>query len=170
MRHYWRFLVVLIPLLIAFVLQWESVSRLFSMHGFAAPTPALADIVITETGCTTTRFVLPADHQPQMSLLNQSTEPMVFTLPRMANAVAVAPGERVILELPRYIMGEFDFFCMTERAHVVLGGSVGGETVVCGVDSQAIRPLALTSGTLIIEPHTRLEQLLGATASPALVN
>lgn len=160
MRHSWGFCLLLVPLLIAVSLQWNSLIALL-------PLPiTTADIVMTASGCTPADFVLGAERVPALRLLNRSAEPMVFTLPVMMKMVTVAPGERTTLELPPYIMGEFDLFCLTEEAHIALGGSTDETMFVCGLESPAIRPYALTSGTLLIEHHDRLERLLNATPSP----
>jgi hypothetical protein len=161
MRYSWRFLLVLLPLLLVAALQWNRLGELFTAY-----TPASADIVITTTGCTPSRFILPAHREPRISLLNQADEPMVFTLPKMASSVLLDPDEQVNLDLPPYIMGEFDFFCLTRSTHVALGGATGGEIFVCGLDSATLQPHALTSGRFVIEQHNRLQQLLSATPTP----
>jgi hypothetical protein len=161
MRYSWRFLLVLLPLLLVAALQWNRRGELYTTD-----TPASTDIVITAAGCTSTRFVLPAHREPRISLLNQANEPMVFTLPKMASSVLLDPDERVNLELPPYMMGEFAFFCLTRSTHVALGGTTGGEIFVCGLDAATLQPHALTSGRFVIEPHNRLQQLLSATPSP----
>lgn len=127
-----------------------------------APVPSIsdvaADITITDNGCTATTFRLTAQREPQITIYNQSTQAMVFTLPKMALALTVEPHQVGTLYLPRYIMGSFAFFCLTETAHTQLNGGMPSD-FVCSLDPREIGPYALTSGTFVIEPHTRIEEL-----------
>jgi hypothetical protein len=75
-----------------------------------AARPPQADIVITETGCTSPTFTLAADREPTITVANTASVAMVFTIPNRALAVEVAPGSSVPLEIPRYLLGTYDFF------------------------------------------------------------
>lgn len=146
MRLHWRIFSVFAPLIILLAFTFSNGRLLRS-----------ADIVITNRGCTTSRFILPTDREPRLSLFNRSNEPMVFAIPKMAYALTIAPHQRIDFNLPRYMVGTFEFFCLPERVHADLGGHTNPTTFVCGLEAPTIRPYALTSGTLLIEPHTRLQ-------------
>ncbi len=148
----WRFIAILTPLLI--------VVGLYLFRPPALTNLTSADIVLTPAGCSTEHFILPTRRAPQISLFNQSDQAMVFTLPKIAIAKTIAPGQHLNLDLPPYIMGNFDFFCLTDIVHTSIGGMSGDDAFVCGLESATIRPYALTSGIFEIEPHDRLNNLL----------
>jgi Cupredoxin-like domain len=126
----------------------------------AAPS---ADITITEQGCTTASFALPASREPHVSIINQSNQPMVFSIPTMNRWEVLAPQQQATFELPRYIMGSFDFFCLTEAAHTSVGG---GNPYLCLLDPKYLKPVALSAGLFEIQPHNRIQEVLHPT--PAL--
>jgi hypothetical protein len=107
---------------------------------------------MTDHGCTPDRILVPAGQQTTLSVLNRSSEAMVFTVPDLENAVTVAPGRRARLSLTTssaYVWGDYDFFCLSEKAHAALDGPKGSFAFVCSIDSYALRPHALSSGTLV---------------------
>lgn len=123
-----------------------------------------ADITITERGCTAEAFLLPADREPTITVVNQSAERMVFTLPTMNRWVALGTDERVDFELPRYIMGSFDFFCLTEAAHTA---KAGGNPFLCVMEPAELAPVARSRGIFEIAWHNRLqEEVIEATPAP----
>lgn len=131
---------------------------------FAVRAPAPA-IIIAADGCRPARHVIAADQAPHLRLFNQAAEPMVVTIPDLNNAITVAPGQHATLEIQPYAWGTFTFFCLTDRDHAALEG-VDGEMFTCGLDSYLIRPYALSSGALVIDPHDRLQRLDRAAPKP----
>jgi hypothetical protein len=130
------------------------------------PTPATptADLTITGSGCTTTSFLLPADRDPLITVENQAPERMVFTIPTMNRWVALGQGERADFELPRYIMGRFDFFCLTEADH---NTAAGGNPFLCAMEPGELAPVARSAGIFEIEQHNRIEEVLQANPAPS---
>jgi hypothetical protein len=114
-----------------------------------------ADIAITSSGCGE-RFTLPSTREPVISVVNQTDAPMVLTIPRMVRFVTVAPGATAQFELPRYIMGEFEFFCLGEPEHLALSG---GNPFLCAAEPAQVAPVALSGGVFVIEPHERIKEL-----------
>lgn len=127
------------------------------LAGCANTTPS-ADITITAAGCATS-FVLPPEREPLISVVNRAADPMVLTLPTLNRWVALAPGQQADFELPRYIMGSFDFFCLTEADHTVLGGS---NPFLCSLEPAQVAPLARSGGIFEIAQHNRIQELVGA--------
>ena len=128
-----------------------------------AVAPA-ADITLTDRGCTSTQFVLPATREPRILVANQAAETMVFSIPEMNRWVAVPGGQQADFELPRYIMGDFDFFCLTEAAHSGLGG---GNPLVCAFEPGELAPVARSRGLFEIQQHNRINEVISNHPSPA---
>lgn len=118
-----------------------------------------ADIVITASGCGD-RFTLPNTREPVITVANQADTPMVLTIPRMVRFVTVAPGATAEFELPRYIMGEFEFFCLGEPEHLALSG---GNPFLCAAEPAQVAPVARSQGLFVIEPHERIQEISGST-------
>ncbi len=114
------------------------------------------DLVITERGCATERFVLPSTREPVISVENRASTPMVLTIPLMVRFVTVAPGSTASFELPRYIMGSFEFFCLSEANHLILSG---GNPFLCAAEPKEVAPVALSGGIFEIAPHERIKEL-----------
>ncbi len=150
--------IVTIIVVLATLTILYGLNRPAPVQSISAVEKVEADIIITGKGCAATNFTLAAQREPQITLYNQSTQAMVFTLPKMALALTVEPHQVGTLHLPRYIMGRFAFFCLTETAHTRLNGGMPGD-FVCSLDPREVGPYALTSGTFVIEPHTRIEEL-----------
>jgi hypothetical protein len=144
MRHMYQ---CLLALLVA--------AALSGCSAVAAP----ADITIGERGCTSGAFTLPASREPRIVLRNDAAERMVFTLPKMNRWIALAPGQQASFELPRYIMGRFDFFCLTEAEHARLAG---GNPYLCSLEPAELAPVARSAGTFEIAPHNRIKELTGS--------
>jgi hypothetical protein len=152
-RLFYRSLMLLVTLLAAL--------PLLAACGAAKAT---ADITITESGCTAPSFLLPADREPVITVENRSAERMVFTLPTMNRWVALGENEQAEFELPRYIMGSFDFFCLTEAAHTT---AAGGNPFLCVMEPAELAPVARSRGMFEISQHNRLqEEVLEATPAP----
>jgi len=130
-----------------------------------AETPALpnADITITATGCTTNAFLLPAEREPLITIENQAAERMVFTLPTMNRWVALGQNERTAFELPRYIMGRFDFFCLPETAHTE---AADGNPFLCVMEPADLLPVARSSGLFEIAQHNRIQEVIQRSPVP----
>lgn len=124
--------------------------------GAAQSATPPADITITADGCSTSSFFLPAEREPQISIANQAAEPMVFTLPLMNEWVSLAPGQQADFALPRYIMGRFDFFCLSEAEHTAIAG---GNPFLCVTEPQELAPVARSAGVFEIEQHNRIQEV-----------
>lgn len=120
-----------------------------------------SDIVITQAGCGE-RFVLASEREPVISVENRTDTPMVLTIPQMVRFVTVQPGGTAEFELPRYIMGDFAFFCLGEAEHLALSG---GNPFLCASEPAEVAPVALSGGTFVIEPHDRIKELSAAPSS-----
>lgn len=118
-----------------------------------------AEIVLTAAGCQTNHFRLVPDREPIITIANQAATPMVFTLPVMNRWLALQPGEQAEFELPRYIMGNFDFFCLEEAEHTRVSG---GNPYLCVMEPAELAPVALSQGLFEIEPHNRIEEITGS--------
>jgi hypothetical protein len=140
-------------LLRALLITLLSVPMLF---GCAAPR---ADILLTDQGCSTTSLFIAKEQGPRFSVFNRSAVSMVVTVPVMNTWVTVAPESEASFELPRYIMGSFDFFCLTEAEHVAVSG---GNPLLCVLEPADLLPVSLSSGVLEIEQHDRIQELIGA--------
>lgn len=149
--------VVIVPLAIALVL-------LSACGGVGSARQAQpdGDLVLTPSGCTVDQWTLPATREPTITVANRASEAMVFSIPNRLLSITVAPQQTARLNLPRYVMGSWDFFCLTERAHNELNGGVPSE-YMCSVDPIRMRPYALSSGMFTIAPHDRIQELNGAT-------
>ncbi len=150
--------------IVAVIVVLATLTIIYSLNR-PAPVPSISvaeevevDMIITDNGCMATNFTLAAQREPQITIYSQATRTMVFTLPKMALALTVEPHQVGTLHLPRYIMGSFAFFCLTETAHTRLNGGLPTD-FVCSLDPREIAPYALTSGTFVIEPHTRIDEL-----------
>lgn len=119
-----------------------------------------ADLVITEAGCGD-RFVLPNSREPVVNVANATDTPMVLTIPQMVRFVTVPPGDTAEFELPRYIMGDFAFFCLGEAQHLALSG---GNPFLCAAEPAQVAPVALSEGTFVIEPHERIKEIVGPSS------
>ena len=120
-----------------------------------APVPA--DIVLNANGCAEgSNFTLPATHEPTLLVRNDAAEAMVFTVPQLQRSVSVPPGQVLPINLPRYIMGSFASYCLTDRQHTALGGT---NPYLCILQPAEIAPYALTVGTFTIAPHDRIKEL-----------
>lgn len=119
-----------------------------------------ADLVITSTGCAE-RFTLPNTREPVFSVANRTDAPMVLTIPRLVRFVTIAPGAVADFELPRYIMGDFAFFCLGEAEHLALSG---GNPFLCSSEPAEVAPVALSEGVFVIEPHDRINEVAGPSS------
>ncbi len=137
---------------------------LLALLGACTPTRPAADLTITGRGCATTSFLLPAEHEPTITVENQAAERMVFTIPTMNRWVVLGQGERADFELPRYIMGSFDFFCLSEADHTTLSG---GNPFLCALEPAQLAPVARSAGTFKIAQHNRIQEVLQPTMPPA---
>lgn len=131
------------------------------------PTPGCLDaecntkqpeLVITTQGCSSDLVRLSPDHQPFFTLESRAKTPIVVTVPAMNRWMVVQPGAQLQFELPRYIMGSFDYFCVDEAEHTRLGGD---NPYVCAMEPDDLAPVALSQGVLVIEPHNRIEEVIG---------
>ncbi|MBX0329200.1 cupredoxin domain-containing protein [Oscillochloris sp. ZM17-4] len=136
-----------------------ALAGLLALAGCAAPAQETADITLTSAGCAATRFALPNTREPQITISNQSDLPMVFSIPTMNRWVAVAPGDESAFALPRYIMGSFDFFCLSEAEHTQLGG---GNPLLCALEPRELAAVARSQGVFEIERHDRIREVLQA--------
>ncbi|KAB8144644.1 hypothetical protein F8S13_07175 [Chloroflexia bacterium SDU3-3] len=119
---------------------------------------APADITLSESGCAEASFTLPPTREPLITLRNTSSEPMVFTIPKIAQWVSVPPHASAPFQLPRYIMGNFTAFCMSESEHEALNG--GGNHFLCSLQPEEVAPYALNSVAFTIATHDRIHELL----------
>lgn len=115
-----------------------------------------SDLVVTAQGCGAERIVIAPTQEPTIVLASRADTPMVVTIPTMNRWLVVQPGGREQLELPRYIMGSFDFFCLEEAEHTRISG---GNPFLCSMEPGEVAPFALSRGILEIEPHNRIEEL-----------
>ena len=125
-----------------------------------------ARLVLSSAGCAPSTVRIAADGEPVIHVTNEADESMVLSVPKFALAVAVPGGGDAIVELPRYIMGDFALFCVTDAAHASAGGHTSGTALVCGLDDARLSPLALTAGRLVIEPHDRILEVLPTGPPP----
>lgn len=130
---------------------------LAALGGCGSPRAPAADITLGEAGCAAPSFFLPNTREPEITLANTASVPMVFSIPTMDRWAAVAPGERATFELPRYIMGRFDFFCLSEDAHSGLGG---GNPFLCALEPAELAAVARSQGVFEIERHDRIREVL----------
>lgn len=122
----------------------------------AAPAPAV-DLTINTDGCRPERITLPPQHPPALTIHNTAREAMVVSIPTMDRWIELAPGASAVLELPRYIMGTFDLFCLSASDHRALGGD---NPFLCVLEPAELAPVARSAGWLVIEPHDRIREVL----------
>jgi hypothetical protein len=133
-------------------------ATLLTMAGCGAPPAPAGDIILTNSGCTSSAFFLPNTREPQITLANQADVPMVFSIPRMDRWQVLGPGTRATFDLPRYSMGSFDFFCLSESEHTKAGG---GNPLLCALEPKDLAAVARSRGTFEIEHHERIREVLG---------
>ncbi|MGC8952500.1 cupredoxin domain-containing protein [Chloroflexus sp.] len=140
-------------------IQWCAILLLMitvSLSACAAPTP-VADLTLNTGGCMPSSITLPPTHEPMLTIHNTAHEAMVVSIPVMDLWIEVAPRDSGVLELPRYIMGTFDLFCLSAADHRALGGD---NPFLCVLEPDELRPVSRSSGKLIIEPHDRIREVL----------
>jgi hypothetical protein len=130
---------------------------LIALVGCGAQAAAQADITIGDGGCPAAQFFLPNTREPEILVANDADIPMVFSIPTMNRWVTVAPNTEASFALPRYIMGSFDFFCLSEEEHTRLGG---GNPFLCALEPRELAAVARSQGTFEIEMHNRIEEVL----------
>ncbi|GAB4425001.1 MAG: cupredoxin domain-containing protein [Chloroflexi bacterium OHK40] len=136
-------------------------AAMFLAVALAACTTPRADVTITSEGCSTSELFLAKTREPVLRVANRASAPMVLTVPTMNEWISVPPGAEAEFELPRYIMGRFDFFCLGEAEHTELSG---GNPFLCALEPAEVAPVALSGGVLEIEQHDRIREIQGATA------
>ncbi len=92
-----------------------------------------------------------------LSVRNIADEAMVVSIPTMDRWIELAPGSDGVFELPRYIMGTFDLFCLSATNHRALGGD---NPFLCVLEPAELMPVARSVGVLHIEPHNRIREVL----------
>jgi hypothetical protein len=122
----------------------------------AAPTPTV-DLTVTGQGCSPVSLTLPPEHEPVLKVRNIAAEAMVVSIPTMDRWIELAPGSDGVFELPRYIMGTFDLFCLSAADHRALGGD---NPFLCVLEPAELVPVARSAGVLHIEPHNRIREVL----------
>jgi len=147
-----KVLIIAVAALVAATTAFAGTSYVLS-----SATPA--DITLSESGCIDASFTLPPTREPQITLRNTSSEPMVFTIPKIAQWVSVPAHGTAPFDLPRYIMGNFTAFCMTEAEHEALNGG-GSNHFLCSLQPEEIAPYALNSVAFTIATHDRIHELL----------
>lgn len=123
------------------------------LAGCSGSEPA---IVMTQSGCSAAHFRLAPDREPLITVENQADTAMVLTIPVMNRWIAVEPSAQAEFELPRYIMGSFDYFCLEEAEHTRISG---GNPFLCSMEPDEVAPVALSQGIFEIEPHNRIEEI-----------
>jgi hypothetical protein len=116
------------------------------------------ELVITSQGCLSDLVRLSPNHEPFFIVASETNIPIVVTVPVMNRWLVVYPGTEEQFDLPRYIMGSFDFFCLEEAEHTRLGA---GNPYVCALEPDEVSPIALSQGVLEIEPHDRIHEIIG---------
>lgn len=122
----------------------------------AAPTPTV-DLTVTSQGCSPVSLTLPSEREPVLKARNIADEAMVVSIPTMDRWIELAPGSDGVFELPRYIMGTFDLFCLSATDHRALGGD---NPFLCVLEPAELVPVARSVGVLHIEPHNRIREVL----------
>ncbi|ACL23629.1 cupredoxin domain-containing protein [Chloroflexus aggregans] len=122
-----------------------------------ATSTTAVDLTLNTGGCTPNSITLPPTHEPTLTIRNIAHEAMVVSIPVMDLWIEVAPRDSGALELPRYIMGTFDLFCLSAADHRALGGD---NPFLCVLEPDELRPVSRSSGKLIIEPHDRIREIL----------
>ncbi|MDA0256333.1 MAG: hypothetical protein O3C25_01130 [Chloroflexi bacterium] len=117
-------------------------------------------LVLSSAGCAPSTVRIASDDEPAIHVANEGSESMVISVPKFALAVAVPGGGEAVVQLPRYIMGDFALFCVADAAHASAGGHTSSTALVCGLDDARLAPVALTAGRLVIEPHDRILEVL----------
>lgn len=102
-------------------------------------------------------LTLPPEREPVLSVRNSADEVMVVSIPTMDRWIELAPGSDGVFELPRYIMGTFDLFCLSAADHRALGGD---NPFLCVLEPTELAPVARSAGVLQIEPHNRIREVL----------
>ncbi len=138
-------------------IRWLLVLLTFLIGACATPT-AVVDLTIRSNGCTPATVIIPPEREPKLTIRNITTETMVVSIPTMDRWIEVAPGADSVLELPRYIMGSFDLFCLSATDHSALGGD---NPFLCVLEPAELMPVARSAGILVIEPHDRIREILG---------
>ncbi len=146
MRQFVRWSTILTILLVSTIL----------LGACAAPTPAV-DLAINANGCVPGSISLPPTHEPALTIRNTAHEAMVVSIPAMDRWIELAPGASGVLELPRYIMGTFDLFCLSAADHSALGGD---NPLLCVLEPAELAPVARSAGMLVIEPHDRIREVI----------
>jgi hypothetical protein len=117
---------------------------------------AAVEVTVSNWGCDSIRYVVPAESPPELLVRNHADESMVFAVTDFDQMIRVQPGQQMTMPLQAYVWGTFNFVCMTESAHDAATGMPAGSQYLCGLDAFVLRRHALTDGSLIIEPHGRL--------------
>ncbi|WP_232218786.1 cupredoxin domain-containing protein [Chloroflexus sp. Y-396-1] len=138
-------------------IRWLLVLLTFLLSACATPTAAV-DLTIRSNGCTPATVIIPPEREPKLTIRNTTTETMVVSIPTMDRWIEVAPGTDSVLELPRYIMGSFDLFCLSATDHSALDGD---NPFLCVLEPAELMPVARSAGILVIEPHDRIREILG---------
>lgn len=122
-----------------------------------APTGSAVDLTVGANGCVPASITLSPNHEPLLSVRNTTDEAMVVSIPAMDRWIELAPKTNGVFELPRYIMGSFDLFCLNAADHRALGGD---NPFMCVLEPADLAPVARSSGILVIEPHNRIREVL----------
>ncbi len=138
--------------LIRFWLIWFALC----LVGCSALAP-MVDLTIGASGCVPGSIRLAPDHEPALRIRNTAPEAMVVSIPAMDRWIELTPGATERFELPRYIMGTFDIFCLSAVDHTALGGD---NPFVCMLEPADLAPVARSAGVLEIEPHDRIREVL----------
>ncbi len=120
-------------------------------------TVPTADLIVSGNGCSPVSITLAPDHEPALTVHNTAAEAMVVSIPAMDRWIEVEAGASGVFELPRYIMGTFELFCLSAADHRALGGD---NPFVCMLEPAELAPVARSAGVLVIEPHDRIREVL----------
>ncbi|OAN43825.1 hypothetical protein A6A03_17805 [Chloroflexus islandicus] len=138
--------------------QWFTILLVSTILQSACTAPAPAvDLAVAANGCKPVSISLPPAHEPALTIRNTASEAMVVSIPAMDRWIELAPGASGVLELPRYIMGTFDLFCLSAADHRTLGGD---NPLLCVLEPAELVPAARSAGVLVIEPHDRIREVI----------
>ncbi len=117
----------------------------------------MVDLTINAAGCSPASVTLTPNREPALTVRNAAPEAMVVSVPTMDRWIELEAGATGVFELPRYIMGTFDLFCLSTADHRALGGD---NPFLCVLEPAELAPVARSAGILVIEPHERIREVL----------
>jgi len=119
------------------------------------PTDPTLDLELLDSGCSVTHIAVPADKPPLIKLANSGSGPLVFTVPKFAVSIHLAPNEGAEMPINPFLQGQFPYYCLDAETHTKIGGHDGIGIFACPLDPATLDGVALSKGSLSVEQHQR---------------